>query len=1027
MQALWENHKLVSQNRLPQRAYYLPYSDPQSALSFARGNSSRFQLLGGNWKFHFAPTPFEAPVGFYREDYELIPSCDWKELAVPSSWQLEGYGKPHYTNSIYPFPVDPPHVPTSNPTGSYRREFYIPQYWQGQRVSLRFEGVDSAFQLWVNGKEVGYSKGSRLPSEFDLTDLIRPGKNILAVQVYQWSDGSYLEDQDMWWLSGIFRDVYLLGRPQLQLQDFFVQTQLDESYRDATLVVDAILNNHFGEAQDCQLELMLLDAQEQIVLEPVTKTIKIEARGEATLKFKLPVCNPQKWSAESPYLYKLLLTLKDKDGEVLEAIPCKVGFRSLQIKEGNLLVNGVPIMLRGVNRHDHHPDLGKAVSLESMIRDLELMKQHNINAVRTAHYPNDPRFYDLCDEYGLYVMDETDLECHGFASVGDWNRLSDDPAWEAAYVDRMERMVARDKNHPSIIMWSLGNESGFGRNHKAMATRARELDPTRPIHYEGDRQLEVSDVSSTMYSSVEEITRLAQEPNYTKPHILCEYAHAMGNGPGGLLEYWEAFYKYKRLQGGFVWDWVDQGIRKFTADGQDYFAYGGDFGDEPNDANFLINGLVFPDRTPSPGLVEYKKVIEPIIVEAVDLAQGKLKLTNRYDFLALDHLALDWSIEENGIVIQSGSQDLPQISAGESGELSLAYTLPQKVSQGTELFLNLSFRLAANALWAEAGHEVAWAQFKLPVAQGAGIGICSKLPLVCGQGAGQLLIEGMDFSLAFELAHGTLCAWQYQGQDLLTRGPQLNFWRAPMDNDIRICEEWRKFGLHWLQERLVDFTWQQAEDKIIVRSQMRIAPPVLDWGYQCELVYNIYPSGDLILEACGVPQGQLPPSVPRIGLDLVLPQGLDRVTWFGRGPGESYRDSKLANRFGLYSKKVAQLSTPYVYPQENGNRTETSWVSLTNLRGVGLVAIGLPQFDFSAHHYTTEDLEKARHTIDLPQRPEVYLKLDHLHRGLGSASCGPGVLPEYELGPVEFSFKLRLKGFSVAENSPLDLIAQVIG
>lgn len=1027
MQALWEDHKLQAVNRLPSRSYFIPYSDKQSALSYSRGNSARFQLLDGIWKFHYAPTPAQAPADFYQEQYDDSPWYDWKELAVPSSWQLEGYGRPHYTNLAYPFPVDPPYVPTENPTGSYRREFYLPDSWQGQRISLRFEGVDSAFQVWVNGEKVGYSKGSRLPAEFDLSSLIRPGKNLLAVQVYQWSDGSYLEDQDMWWLSGIFRDVYLLARPQIQLRDFFVQTQLDDSYQDAILKVDAFINNNLKQADNCKLELALLDAELENTLGSISQEVMVEAEGETKLEFKLPVSNPQKWSAESPYLYNLLLTLKNSAGEVLEVIPCKVGFRSVEIKGGNLLVNGVPIMIKGANRHDHHPDLGKAVPLASMIQDLKLMKQHNINAVRTSHYPNDPRFYELCDQYGLYLIDEADLECHGFLLVGDVSRVSDDPQWEVAYVDRMERMVARDKNHPSIIMWSLGNESGFGRNHEAMAKQARAMDPTRPLHYEGDKEVKLADVSSTMYSSVEEIIKLAQEPDYTKPHILCEYAHAMGNGPGGLKEYWDAFYAHRRLQGGFVWDWVDQGIRQYTKDGKDYFAYGGDFGEDPHDGNFILNGLTFPDRTPTPALLEYKKVIEPVVVKEVDLAQGKVKVTNRYDFLSLDHLTLDWNLEDSGSVLQSGSLALPSIQAGESQELVIPLELPKKCPCGTELFLNLSFRLSANTIWAEAGHEVAWAQFKLPVAAEEAIRIASTLPLICEEDKGSLLIQGLDFSLLFDQVHGTLKSWKFKGLDLLAEGPQLNFWRAPIDNDMYLVEKWREFGLHRLQSRLADFNWRQEQDKVKVSTKVRIAPPILDWGYLCELNYTIYQSGDLVIETKGVPQGKLPPSLPRIGLKLALPKGFDQATWFGRGPGESYRDSKLANRFGVYSKKVDELHTPYVYPQENGNRADVKWVSLTNLRGVGLVAVGLPQLDFSAHHYTILDLEKAKHTIDLPQRDEIYLNLDYLHHGLGSASCGPGVLPQYELKPEEFCFKLRLRGFSLAEISPQKLSGQAIG
>ena len=1022
MEKLWENYKILAQNRLKARAYFIPYSDPQTALSYSRGLSSRFQLLNGVWKFHYAPTPAHAPADFQEIDFD---DSLWDNIEVPSSWQMEGYGKPHYTNVNYPFPVDPPFVPTDNPTGSYRREFIIPSSWQGQRIHLRFEGVDSAFQVWVNGKEVGYSKGSRLPSEFDITPFVQPGKNLLAVRVYQWSDGTYLEDQDMWWLSGIFRDVYLLSRPQLSVRDFFVQTQLDAAYENAALIVDAWIENMLSEAQDCLLELALLDADGSAVVEPATQKAQVAAEAEGKVRFSIPVEKPKKWSAESPALYNLLLTLKDKSGGVLEVIPCKVGFRSVEIKDGNMLVNGVPIMLKGVNRHEHHPDLGKAVPIETTIEDLKLMKQHNINAIRTAHYPNDPRFYELCDEYGFYVMDEADLECHGFQPLGDWERLSDDPAWQAAYVDRMERMVERDKNRPCVIMWSLGNESGFGRNHEAMAERARQIDPTRLIHYEGDREIKVADVGSTMYSSIADLEKFAKEPN-PKPHILCEYAHAMGNGPGGLKEYWETFYAHRRLQGGFVWDWVDQGIRQQAEDGREYIAYGGDFGEDIHDGNFILNGLVFSDRTPSPALFEYKKVLEPVLVEEVDLASGTFKITNRYDFLSLGHLTLSWSVEENGRVVQSGALQLPEIDPGQSGQVVIPYSLPEKVPAGTDVFLNLSFRLAESTLWAEAGLELAWAQFRLPAAEAPEVVVVPSWPLSCADRGNTLEIQGSDFSLCFDKAYGRLKAWNYKGLELLSRGPKLNFWRAPIDNDMYLVEEWRKFGLHRLHERLVNFTWHQAEDQVKVLSKVRIAPPALDWSILCEIAYTVCGTGDVIVEISGTPHGKLPPSLPRIGLELVLPGEFIQVSWFGRGSGESYRDSKLANKFGLYSKEVSELHTPYVYPQENGNRTDVKWVSITNLRGVGLFAAGDPHLNFSAHNYSQEDLERAKHTVDLPKREQVFLKLDHQHHGLGSNSCGPGVLPQYELLPEEFSFRLRLKAFARSEIAPTELCQQAV-
>ena len=1031
----WENPKIFQRNRVPARASFVPYPDEESALSGERGRSPWFRLLNGNWKFVYAESPALAPEGFFIEYFPedfLMGSFDathwndaqWDDIPVPCNWQVLGYGRPHYTNVQYPFPVDPPRVPTENPTGSYRRKFFIPDNWDDRQVFLRFEGVDSAFYVWVNGHQVGYSQGSRVPAEFDITSYIRDGVNTLAVRVFQWSDGSYLEDQDMWWLSGIFRDVYLIATPPVHVFDFRVRTELDAEYHDAVLRVRTVLRNYDERAVDhYRIEIRLLDADLRPVLEhPISSNVSVNGESRTTLDLETPVANPKKWSAERPYLYSLLITLKDDQGQVVEVETCKVGFRSAELKDGNLLVNGVPIMIKGVNRHDHHPDLGKAVSLDSMIQDILLMKRHNVNAVRTSHYPNDPRFYDLCDFYGMYVLDEADLECHGFNTIGDWNRTSDDPEWEDAYVDRMVRMVERDKNHPSVIIWSLGNESGFGRNHEAMAKWVRQADPTRLLHYEGDRKQKVADIVGPMYTSVDGIIELGEDGDAEKPVILCEYAHAMGNGPGGLKEYWEAFYKYKRLQGGFVWDWIDQGLRQVTADGKEWFAYGGDFGDEPNDKNFLINGLIFPDRKPSPGLVEYKKVLEPVEVEPVDLTQGKVKITNRYDFVSLGHLFVSWDLMADGEILQSGTIPTPDIAAGESETVTIPYVTPAVIAPGAEYWLNISFTLANNTNWSPRGHEVAWAQFQLPLEAPSrpAVRADQMSPINYADSDNTIQVIGANFEIIFDGVYGIIACWRHEGVKILNSGPRLNFWRAPIDNDKHVERAWRKAGLHKLTHRVDAVECSGLSDKMVrIKVRSRIAPPVLDLGFECEYVYTIYGSGDVILEAHGVPKGTIP-ILPRIGLQMTLPGELDRVSWYGRGPGECYVDSKQANRVGVYSCRVDDLYVPYVYPQENGNHTDVRWVSLVNTRGMGLMAV-MPNLNFSAHRFTTQDIEAAQHTCDLIPRDEITLNLDYRHHGLGSASCGPGVLPQYELHPHEFDFAIRLKPFSIDRISPMSL------
>ncbi len=1016
----WETEQVVGENREEPRAHFFPYPDAETALTFDRGQSPFVKLLNGTWKFHLSPTADEAPDEFIEPDFD---AAGWDDIPVPSNWQLEGHDRPHYTNSAYPFPVDPPRVPTENPTGSYRRTFTVPDHWAGRRLYIRFEGVDSAFFVWINGRRIGYGQGSRVPTEFDITEHVHPGENVIAVRVYRWSDGSYLEDQDMWWLSGIFRDVCLTSVAPAHIYDLAVRTELDDVYRDATLRVDAAVRGGDG----CTLEARLLGDEE-------IRASAAVANGAARLA--MPVPDPPKWTAETPNLHTLLLSLVDPDGHTVEVVPQQVGFRSVEIVDGRLLVNGVAVKLKGANRHEHHPDHGRAVPFESMVEDVLLMKRHNLNAVRTSHYPEDPRFYDLCDEYGLYVMDEADIECHGMQKVGAIDQLSDDPAWQEAYLDRARRMVRRDRNHPCVLIWSLGNESGFGRNHVAMAEWIRAEDPTRPIHYDRDYELEVTDFISFMYTPVEEVVAVGEgdqaviirghayspDQYLDRPLILCEYAHAMGNGPGGLKEYWDAFWSCDRLQGGFVWDWIDQGIRQRTADGTEYFAYGGDFGDEPNDANFLINGLVFPDRTPSPGLIEYKKVIEPVRLEADDLSAGSIRVTNRYDFLALDHLAVTWAVAVDGEVVQSGEADRLSICPGESGVLDLPFDLPAGPPPGSECLLTVSLELAEDTPWASRGHEVAWGQFELPVESSPPAPAASPPPPTCEETRRRITVSGEDFRLVFDRVRGRLTSWEYRGRELLRRGPTLAFWRALIDNDRPVQDRWIADGLHWLQHRTDSVACERGDRAVVVRVRSRIAPPILAKAFVCEVSYSVAGSGELLLAAHVVPEGDWA-TLPRVGFELGLDGGLRRAEWYGRGPGECYVDSKQAQRVGRYALPVAELGTPYVYPQEQGNRTDVRWMALAG-DGVGLFAAGMPLLDFSALPYRTEDLDRARHTCDLVPRDEVSLHLDHRHHGLGSGSCGPATLPRYRLNAEAFRFAFRLRAFSPDELDPADLYRQ---
>lgn len=1017
----WENPQIPGRNRVKPHVNSLPFPDRSAALSGEQGRSPWFKLLNGRWKFYYSPTVAESPENFYQEEYD---TGTWDDIEVPGNWQLSGYDRPHYTNVIYPFPVDPPYVPTENPTGCYRRGFYLTDSYLEGKNFIRFEGVDSAFYLWINGREVGFSKGSRLTAEFEISQYLKSGYNTISVKVIKWSDGSYLEDQDMWWLSGIIRDVYLYSAPVVDLFDFTVQTDLDNQYCDAVFKFNGLLKNYSkDEIKGYSLELELLDEQlEQVFKKSLDSEINIAAGGEEIIELERDVDDPYKWSAESPYLYTLLITLSDIDGNKIEVKTCKVGFRSVELKDGNMLVNGVPIMIKGVNRHDHHSKLGKAVSLKSMIDDILLMKCHNINAVRTSHYPNDPRFYDLCDYYGLYVVDETDLECHGFGALGDINRISNDPEWENPYLDRMKRMVGRDKNHPSIIIWSLGNESGFARNHVKMAEWVREQDPTRLIHYEPDQKQQVVDIIGPMYTPLEEVIEIGKQEG-EHPFILCEYAHAMGNGPGGLKEYWDVFYKYKRLQGGFIWDWIDQGLTQYTEDGKEWYAYGGDFGEFPHDKNFNINGLIFPDRTPSPGLIEYKKVIEPVKVDAVDLNSGKVKVTNYYDFVSLEHLQVSWNIMFNNKIIQKGALSELAISAGESKEIAIPYKLPAVISSG-DYWLNINFTLKEDSSWADVGHEVAWAQFELPVMEeGIQTSFSKMQPIALTENSGEIVVSGADFYIAFDKIYGQILEWNYQGQELINNSPVLNFWRAPNDNDEKqYGKVWRKSGLHKLQHRIDDISSEVVNERLVkVLVKTRTAPPVLAKGFNCLYSYLIYGSGDIVLDIKGEVEGEFP-VLPKIGLQFTIPEKMDQVDWYGRGPGESYPDSKLANRFGQYHSDVEGLFVPYVYPQDNGNRTDVKWVSFTNKRGMGLLVVGQPFINFSAHYYTTENISSAEHSYELIKQNEITVNIDYKQCGLGSGSCGPNPpLPEYRIDPEDFQFAVRFRPYSIDSISAMCL------
>jgi len=1142
----WENPRCVGRNKEPGHVPLAAYTDERAALAGDGYASPNLKSLSGDWKFNWAPNPASAPEGFFRPDFDVT---SWDTIAVPGNWQLQGYGKPMYTNVQYPFPIDDlPRVPhDDNPVGSYRRGFVIPEGWADRRVFVRFEGVDSAFYLWVNGTEVGYSQGSRLPAEFDVTPHIRPGENALAVRVYRWSDGSYLEDQDYWRLSGIYRDVLLIAMPQVHIRDYRVWTDLDDGYHDAELKMAVSLRSYSPEPMDgCVVEAVLLDNETGERVAEMARRIVVEPGEQITVDLEQSLRNPKKWSAERPNLYVLLVSLKDGAGDTLQVESCKVGFRKIERIDGQIHVNGVPILLKGVNRHEHDPDMGHTVSLASMVEDIRLMKQFNVNAVRTCHYPDDPRWYDLCDEYGIYLIDEANIETHGV-----WDRLTKDPEWATAFMERGIRMVERDKNHPCVIIWSLGNESGSGPNHAALAGWIHEYDPTRPIHYESAGDAWFVDIVSVMYPTIEKIVAMAEEPGETRPLIMCEYAHAMGNSTGNLREYWDAIEAHKRLQGGFIWDWVDQGIRQATENGVEWFAYGGDFDDEPNDGNFCINGLVFPDRTVQPALWEVKKFHEPVRVEPVDLLSGQVKVANRYHFSDLSGLVTSWTLSSDGQVLQEGTLPTPDLAPGQSETVAVPFEEPV-LKPGTDCWLTLSFRLAQATRWAEAGHEVAWAQFKMPFGVPEVVALrATDLPgLQVEDTDTESAVRNSEFSMVFSKETGMVTSLRYTGIERIEKGPALNVWRAPTDNDEGqregLADQWRIAGLDCLREsvRAVEMDrlapqavrikvrsvsvptadpagrsvrWEtflkqvtrflqfavthsdglslrrmcrdldvdyddlpgtgkagraealvcaldrgeripellRALHRYLVASADRRIPgefreavaeyqgmsseelkaafaPCFTARFECDYTYTIYGSGDVVLNVHVVPRADLPP-LPRIGLRMTVPGEYNTLTWYGRGPHETYSDRKEGAKMGIYSGTVDDQYVPYITPQENGNKTDVRWAALSDEAGNGLLVVGggadvaSPWLNVSAHHLTAEDLTRARHTFELKRREEITLNLDYAQSGLGGASCGPGTLPQYLVEPREVRFSLRLRPFSPQDALPVELSKQVIG
>ena len=1029
----WDNVAVLHVNTEKPHATMRVYPSAALARTVDRARSPWFKLLNGDWKFHCSPNPAARPVDFYRPGYS---DASWQTIPVPSSYQLHGCDIPIYTNFIYPWPQDPeqpPHVPHDvNSVGSYRTTFTVPAGWAGRQTLLHFDGVDSALYVWVNGEKVGYSEDSRTPAEFNITRLIKPGANQLAVEVYRYSDGAFLEDQDMWRLSGIFRDVYLWSTDARHIRDFEVHTDLDEQYRDATLRVKAgVLGNAAA------LTLQLEDEAGNQVVPPQSKRV---SGGGGEVSVRVP--NPRKWTAETPNLFRMLLTLQDASGKVIEVIPSSVGFRKIEIRNGRLLVNGQAILIKGVNRHEHSPDTAKYVPHEWMVRDIELMKRFNVNAVRTSHYPNSPEWYDLCDRYGIYVMDEANIECHHYGNDPK-NRLSNDPDWKAAYLDRVERMVERDKNHASVIFWSMGNESGDGPNPAACYQWTKQRDPSRPFHYEGNTgngnpELAYglhADINSYMYPAQKRVIELARKrPNM--PLILCEYSHSMGNTDGGLKEYWDIFYSGTNAQGGFVWDWVDQGIRQPVpaeyqkSSGQKTFlAYGGWWEDKAgirNDNNFQMNGLVDADRNPHPGLYALKYVYRNI--HATLEGPGRIKVHNWFAFTnAKDVAEGRWAVVVGGRTIASGAVPELDIPPGAERDYTLPVPAQYSVRCHEQPFLNLSFTSKQDALWAKRGHELAWEQLPLAPPSPACAATDGAPALDIDEQGDEIRLSAKDFSLVFDKRAGVITGYTYKDTKLIDRGPAPDFWRAMTDNDRGALKQigalpspkglppkgtppkgiliWREIGPAWkvgeVQLKRVD------EHSARIWVQADLAPV----GAKAAMSYTVDGSGDVIVEMSYEPGSQPLPMIPRIGTELVLHPGLENIEWYGRGPIETYQDRKF-ERVGVYRSTVDKEWVDYSRPQENGNKVDVRWVTLTNRQGVGLRATGMPLLSVGAKHFEKKDMEEAEYTFEIPRRAETFLNLDLAQMGAGgidSWSQKAFPIEPYRLpADKQYSFMYRL-------------------
>ncbi len=1024
----WQDARIPGINREPMYAHFIPFINEQAALrQLSLPDTKRFELntaterricLDGTWKFKYSKNDSQSPKDFFKRNYNVN---SWQNIKVPGSWELQGFDAPIYTDVTYPFPANPPYVPNDyNPVGTYVREFSVPETWKEMDIFIDFEGVESAYYLWINGEQVGYSEDSRLPAHFNIGRYLKKGTNRIAVKVFRYSDGSYLEDQDYWKYSGIERSVFILARPKSRVNDFKLVASLCNKYKDGDFNLDLRLNQPSkGET----IEIKVLDKAGKTIYR---RERAMNSAADSLVSFKQIFPKVKQWNAETPYLYTLVVNSLDKQRRIKESFAHAFGFRCIELKNGQLLVNGQAIRIKGVNRHEHNALTGRTITVESMIKDIELMKQFNINAVRTSHYPNRPEWYQLCDKYGLYLVGEANLESHGMENHPD-GTLANNMDWANAFEQRMKRMVMRDRNITSIIIWSLGNESGYGKLFENNYNMTKAIDPTRPVQYEGGGYEGKSDIYCPMYARIWALRRHVNQRD-PRPLILCEYAHGMGNSEGNLQDYWDVIEKYDQLQGGFIWDWVDQTFAKKDKNGHNIWAYGGDMGfvGVPNDSNFCANGLVAADRTLHPHIWEVKKVYQYIHFKPAAFTNNQITITNRYDFIDLSKFKLRWSIETDGKEVQQGEMDFPKIAPHQSATVTIPYYIVPLDNQ--EYFLTLKAVTRKAEALIPAGHVAAMQQWMLPKKVNEKKKEPIKGTLQVVRKDSTILIRGNQFETTFSETNGKMTSLKYGDREMIKAGLEPNFWRGLTDNDVangtsQRCSIWKNAPKEARLQH-IDLKTNKKNSEVTLTTDYFVNEDDMGW----QTTYHIRPEGMIEVEQHFMPGNKPLPEMPRLGMRMILPAEYDNMTWLGRGPQENYADRKTGANISRYTASVWQQYHPYVRAQETGNKCDVRWVALQNKSGDGILIVGDKPLSVSAWNFMMDDIcyrpsaIEHRHGGSIEKKDLVWFNIDHRQMGVGGdTTWGAQVHPEYTITPKEWKYRFTI--LPINKNSDFSVLS----